>query len=352
MARATRRADVGKRRVRLFPNTRRGWIRLALLVVVPVALAWAGCAAMISMPGTSHRGPLPPATEDEQALEGRLRGHVERLADTIGERNVWTPEALEAAARYVESVFTDVGGSPRRLPVPGRIDTLVNVEMELPGTSLAEEIVVVGAHYDSVAGCPGANDNASGVAAVLECARLLRDSGPARTVRLVAFVNEEPPFFQTSAMGSLVYARAARQRGDRIVAMLSLETVGCYSDAPGSQQYPPPLGFFYPRQGDFIGFVGNVRSRALVRRCIGSFREHTPFPSEGAAVPGFLTGIGWSDHWSFWQAGYRGVMVTDTAPFRYAHYHRPSDTPDKLDYGRMARVVAGIARVVADLAGE
>jgi hypothetical protein len=153
-------------------------------------------------------------------------------------------------------------------------------------------------------------------------------------------------------MGSVRYARWCREQDEDIVAMLSLETIGYYSEAPGSQKYPPPLGLLYPSKGDFIGFVGNVRSRRLVRRCVGTFRASVAYPSEGGAPPGWIPGIGWSDHWSFWQSGYPGVMVTDTAPFRYPHYHAVTDTPDKLDYDRMVRVVTGLEGVVATLTGE
>ncbi len=212
--------------------------------------------------------------------------------------------------------------------------------------------MVVGAHYDSVAGTRGANDNASGTAAVLEVARLLAGRDLARTVRFVAFVNEEPPYFKTEQMGSRVYARRSRERGERIVAMLSIETIGYYRDEPGTQKYPFPFSLFYPAEGNFIGFVGNLGSRSLVRRCVGSFRSHAAFPSEGAALPGWITGVDWSDHWSFWKEGYAAVMVTDTAPFRYPWYHDSADTADRLDYERTARVVAGIARVVADLASK
>jgi hypothetical protein len=165
----------------------------------------------------------------------------------------------------------------------------------------------------------------------------------------VAFVNEEPPYFTTSQMGSFVYAKECRKRKDKITAMLSLETIGFYSDQDGSQSYPPPLSLFYPSKGNFIGFVGNLSSRRLVRRVVGSFREHAKFPSEGAALPGWVPGVFWSDHWSFWKHGYHALMVTDTAPFRYVHYHTPEDTIDKIDFERLARVVAGLEKVVADL---
>ena len=240
----------------------------------------------------------------------------------------------------------------RRLGYEVRGKTCHNLEVEIPGRQRPEEIVVVGAHYDSVPGCPAANDNGSGVAALLALARAFAQAEPARTVRFVAFVNEEPPFYYTSEMGSVVYANECRRRGDKVVAMLSLETIGCYRDDQGSQMYPPPMGLFYPSEGNFIAFVGNVRSRALVRECVAVFRGAAKFPSEGAALPGFIMGIGWSDHWSFWKAGYPAVMVTDTAVFRYPHYHSPGDTPDKLDYERMARVVAELEGVVRELAGR
>ena len=150
-------------------------------------------------------------------------------------------------------------------------------------------------------------------------------------------------------MGSLLYARACRECGDRIVAMLSLETIGYYSSLSGSQRYPFPFSLAYPSTGDFIAFVGDLGSRGLVRDSIDVFRQTTKFPSEGGALPGWIPGIGWSDHWSFWQAGYPGIMVSDTAPFRYPHYHTTRDTPDQLDYDRMARVVRGLDHVVASL---
>jgi Zn-dependent M28 family amino/carboxypeptidase len=169
-------------------------------------------------------------------------------------------------------------------------------------------------------------------------------------VRCVLFVNEEPPYFQTEDMGSLAYARRSRARGEAIVAMLSLETLGYYSDEPGSQAYPPPFGLLYPKTGRFVGFVGNLGSRGLVRRAVRAFRRSAAFPSEGVAAPGWIMGIGWSDHWAFWETGYPGVMVTDTALFRYPHYHAPTDTPDRIDYGRLARVVDGLHGVVTALA--
>jgi Zn-dependent M28 family amino/carboxypeptidase len=184
---------------------------------------------------------------------------------------------------------------------------------------------------------------------MLELARRFKDAKPGRTLRFTAFVNEEPPYFRTELMGSRVHVANARKRGEKFVAMLSLETIGYYSDRPKSQKYPPPVGLVYPDTGNFIGFVGNLSSRSLVRSCIRTFRDTTSFPSEGLAAPEFVSGVGWSDQWAFWQVGCPAIMVTDTAPFRYPHYHEASDTPDKLDYERMARVVGGLGRVVGEL---
>jgi len=220
----------------------------------------------------------------------------------------------------------------------------------VPGGARAEEIVVVGAHYDSARGTPGANDNGSGVAAMLELARIFREAKLARTVRFVAFVNEEPPFSNTDEMGSRQYARRTKARGEKVVGMLSLETIGWYSDHRGTQRYPFPLSLFYPSRGNFLGFVGNLDSRALLHEAIGSFRRHAAFPSEGIAAPRSIPGVDWSDHAPFWDEGYPALMLTDTAPYRYPHYHSAQDTPDKVDYERLARVVTGLAGMLRDLA--
>ena len=305
------------------------------------------------MPGSSHQGPLPDLSDDERALEVAMRRHVEVLAGVIGARSTACWGGLARARAYVERAFREAGyDDVRSLPYDCRGRTVYNLEVEMRGVRQPDRIVVVGAHYDAFLDCPGANDNASGVAALLEIARSMRLRPTARTLRFVAFVNEEPPHFARESMGSRVYARAIRQRGDNVTAMLALETIGYYSSRPGSQRYPPPFSWYYPDTGDFIGFVGNLGSRGLVRECVGSFRKHTRFPSEGAAAPGMITGIGWSDHRSFWQEGYPGVMVTDTALFRYRHYHQDTDTANRLDYPSMARVTGGLIEVITDLAGR
>jgi len=305
---------------------------------------------MLRMPGKSYRGVLPPADARLLDLASELRGHVTHLAEVIGERNVQhRPRELARTVDYLEAELADAGYTVQRQEFDVDGTTCVNLEVELRGTTKPDEIIVVGAHYDSVAGCPAANDNASGVAAVLSLVRGFADSRPGRTLRFVAFVNEEHPYAQTEQMGSWVYARRCRQRGEKVTAMLSLETIGFYSDVPGSQKYPPVLGMLYPFAGNFIAFVGNTRHGRLVRQVVRAFREHEKFPSQGGALPEAMSDIGRSDHWPFWQEGYPALMVTDTAPFRYRYYHTPEDTVDKIDFEKMARVVRGLESVVHEL---
>jgi Zn-dependent M28 family amino/carboxypeptidase len=285
-------------------------------------------------------------------LESALRRHVDQLAGEIGERHVLSPESLHAAERYIAETWHALGFDVKRQSYEAQGVDSANLEVTIAGRDRAAEIVLAGAHYDTVPGSPGADDNASGVAAILELARLLRESKPARTIRLVAFVNEEPPFFFWGEMGSRVYARAARQRGDDIRVMLSLEMLGCYSDAAGSQGYPPLLRWFYPSQGNYIAFVSNIRSRHALRNVVEAFRSASDFPSEQLAAPALVPGIGWSDQLSFWREGYDAAMVTDTAFHRYRHYHQPTDTPEKLDYARMARVVEGLARTLESITAQ
>ena len=282
---------------------------------------------------------------------GRLAAHVAMLADTIGERHVWRPFALYQAAHYIRQTFVAAGYTAAAQGYEVHGIRAENIEAVLSGDTRPDEALVVGAHYDSVPGCPGANDNATGVATLLELARRFAGHPRHRSIRFVAFVNEEPPWFQTPAMGSVVYATAARARGDRIVGMLSLETMGYYSDEPGSQRYPAPLHLLYPGIGNFIGFVSNVGSARLLRRASRAFKARTTFPIRSAAAPAAIPGVGWSDQWSFWQAGYPALMVTDTAPYRYPWYHTPQDTPDRIAPARLAEVLNGLEHVVHVLAG-
>ena len=284
------------------------------------------------------------------ATASRLRAHVETLAVAIGERNVFQPEALHAAAEYIEQQLHAQGyGVARQVYRAKRVES-ANLEATRRGSKWSNEVILIGAHYDSVVGSPGANDNASGVAALLEISRRFRDIRPERTVRFVAFVNEEPPFFYRRQMGSMVYARAARKRGDDIRLMMSLEMLGCYRDEPGSQRYPPLFRYFYPDRGNFVALVSNLRSRRLLRRTVSLFKSHSDVPVESLATLSIVPGVSWSDHLSFWRRGYPALMVTDTAFYRYPYYHTAWDTPDKINYDTMARVTDGLFGAISVLA--
>lgn len=321
---------------------------LLLLIALLLGAAWySKCYRAQAVAGETV------ADAGQQALAARLQAHVQMLAGRIGERNMWHPERLEQAARYIEAELAAAGCAVEAHSYTLNGHTVRNIVARIEGHERPQEIVVIGAHYDSVLGSPGANDNATGVAALLELARALCAEQPNRTLRLVAFVNEEPPFFKTSEMGSRVYARQAKQRGEKIVAMASLETVGYYSEAEDSQMFPfPPLRFFYPTRANFIAFVANFRSRALLQRSLKAFRASSTFPAEGLVAPEWLIGIDWSDQWSFWRSGYPAIMITDTAPFRYRHYHTQQDTPDKVNYGALSRLLPGLVGMTRTLAGS
>lgn len=341
------------------------WALLALLVLVIGSLA-ATLLWMTATPGRSHEGPLPPLTRAQAELAARLEGHVRAIASEP--HNYAHPAALERSARHIEATLSGLGYRVRRQEFrdDGRKRLMAagydasglspeageqpfrNIEAVIEPRTGGAATLVVGAHYDSAGDAPGANDNGSGAAAVLELARMLSDlRGRANLrIRLVLFANEEPPFFKSPRMGSLIYARGLQRTREPIVGMISLETIGYYSNAASSQKYPPPLGLVYPTTGNFVAFVGLTSSRDFVRETVASFREQAAFPSVGGSAPGAIPGIDWSDHWSFAQIGVPALMVTDTALNRYPHYHEPTDTPDKLDYQSLARVVWGLERVI------
>jgi hypothetical protein len=283
-------------------------------------------------------------------LVERLRKDVAALC-ALGERNTFIPDNLKAAAALIDRELTAAGYRVERQTYHVEHDgvDVDNLIVEIRGSRRPREIVVIGAHYDSVTGTKGADDNASGAAALLALARHFARAKPERTLRFVAFVNEEPPHFQTQDMGSWQYAKRCHDRNEKIVAMLSLESLGYYDDTPGSQKYPPPLSALYPDTANFVAFASNIGSRALTNQCARAFRARTSFPLETASLPEAVSGIGWSDQWSFWQFGWPAIMVTDTAPYRNPNYHEESDRPETLDYGRMGQVVEGLVAVIENL---
>lgn len=337
-------------RVAIVPRTRWGRIRMiAIASILPLLflIIW---FFTIKMPGPAFNGPLPPLTANQGQLRRALERHVRALAHTIGVRSDETYANVQRAAAYIERTLIGFGYEvvPREFSAMNR--SYWNLEATLPGATRPQEVIILGAHYDTAEGAPGADDNASGVAGVLELARAFAQTRQSRTVRFVFFPNEEPPSFPSADMGSRHYATDARARNDQIVAMLSIESIGYFDTEKGSQRYPFPLNLAYPDVGDFIGFVSNLKSRSLLHRAIAAFRAHATLPTQGAAAPSWVPGVWWSDHWSFWRERYPAIMITDTAPYRNPFYHTPEDTADKLDFDRMARVVDGLTYVVRALA--
>ncbi|MFB6355624.1 MAG: M28 family peptidase [bacterium] len=290
-----------------------------------------------------------PDRLDSETVKSRLEDSVRHQAVEIGERNIYEYEALQGTKEYLKKRFREMGYQVNEQVFNVAGKEVANLEVIVPGTDRSEESIVIGAHYDTVNGSPGANDNGTGIAVLLELARAWQTSRPGRTIRFVAFVNEEAPYFGTEDMGSYQYARQLSRENVDVKAMISLETVGYYSDKPGSQNYPFPFNYFYPNRGNFLAFVGNLTSHQLVKRTVKQFRGATDLPAEGAAPPSFVPGVSWSDHWSFWKFGFPAIMVTDTAPYRYPHYHRHSDHPRHVDFGKLTQVVQGMNGVVWEL---
>ena len=335
--------------MRILPENRGGWKRMITLITFVLLSFAAAYLVVVVMPGKSHQGSPPNLNEKQKASAHRLEATVNRLASVIGERNVFRPAELGAALSFLREEFVGLGLPARRQVFMADGREVANLEVIIEGGDPEMGCLVIGAHYDSLKGTPGADDNATGAAALLELARLLRDQQWRGDLRLVFFVNEEPPFFQTELMGSVVYARSLAAQGVTVRGMLALESMGYFDSAAGSQRYPFPFNLCYPDRGNFIGFVGNVSSRSLVRRAVRSFRSNAAFPSEGIAAPSFIPGIGWSDHWAFWKFGYPARMITDTAPFRNPNYHRGTDSIETLDFLALARIVHGLVAVINDL---
>lgn len=285
------------------------------------------------------------------ALAARLEARVRYLSQTIGERHFQRRSALDATARYLREQLDELGLPVVEHEFVANGQTFVNLEVITPQAAAAPEqaCIVVGAHYDTVPGTPGADDNASGVAALLELVAELGTLRLERSLRFVFFPNEEPPFFPDAGMGSAAYAAHLHRERVDVRVMLSLEMLGYYSDSARSQKYLPGMSLFYPDRGDFIGFVTNLSSRRQMHEVKRAFQENTAFPCESLAAPEWTVVVGLSDHRSFWREGYPALMVTDTAFMRNPHYHTATDTADTLDYGRYALVTAGLIATVKRL---
>ena len=294
-------------------------------------------------------------TNTDPALIDNVTRHVDCLAGLIGPRHLGDFGAFAAAAVYVEQELMNAGYDVFRHTYPIDNKEVANIVAELPGGRRKDEIVIVGAHYDTVSTTPGADDNASAVAVLIETARLVRNLNPARTIRFVGFACEEPPYFYTGGMGSQVYARQCRTRGEQVRGMLCLEMVGYYTTEPGSQQIPlgipRSLHWAMPKRGDFLAAVGNLRSKSLAWSFRRGFKQAVRFPLFSICLPESISEIRLSDNSSFWDQGYPALMLTDTSFLRNPHYHLSSDTPETLDYERMAQVTLGVVGGVRRIAG-
>lgn len=292
---------------------------------------------------------MPDLDADGRALALRLETHIRAVATYP--HNVAHPGPLEAAAVYIEQTLRGMGYEPLRqeFPVAGILVRNIEVTIAPHAASPGSQTLVIGAHYDSAGDSPGANDNGTGVACLLELARTLQPLKPARRLRLVFFVNEEAPYGKTPSMGSYQHAKSLRDRGEPVAGMLALETLGYFSQTPGSQRFPFPFGLAYENRGDFVAFVGLLRSRGLVQTLTRAFRAATAFPAIGATAPAFVEGADLSDHWAYDHFGFPACMVTDTASFRNPFYHSQCDTPDTVDYVNLARITAALAATIVTL---
>jgi len=277
----------------------------------------------------------------------RLKNHVAILTKDIGDRSVYRPKALKQAAEYIETTYRKAGLNCRREEYRYNSGLVANIVAEVPSPAGNRPTFLVGAHYDSVVGTVGADDNASAIAVQLELAHQIGNLGKMRRkVRFVSFPLEEPPVYGTPYMGSRQYAAAARKRKERIDGMICLEMVGYTCQEPGCQNYPFPLMFLgYPETGTFIAIVGNWSSRPLTNSLASAFKKNRDLPVIPVTIPlaGYLVpSVRLSDHASFWDKGYRAVMITDSAFYRNPNYHLPSDTMETLDFRFMAELVESL----------
>lgn len=283
----------------------------------------------------------------------RLKRWVELLAGDIGPRPYSNPEKLKHVSGIIREYLLELGYETELQPFCYKKNEYFNViacaEGQQPLDRTLSPILVIGAHYDSVYCTPGADDNASAIAGLLEIARILSPRPP-EALRMAWFCLEEPPAYRTKNMGSYHYAGLLRQNRQPFSGMICLEMIGYFSDKSGSQKFPLPfMNRLYPSTGNFIALVGNARARPLTMEMKRSFVLGTDLPVETLNAPCIVVGIDFSDHWSFYKMGYPAVMVTDTAFYRNPNYHRPTDLPSTLDYKKAAMVVDGLIQVITEL---
>jgi len=318
-----------------------------LFLVIGIILAW----PVVKVRWFSPAGALSTGGPDLEGAGAMLYEHVRHLSVRIGSRSFYEYGKLEETKAYIRSTLEEMGYRPEMQDYEYEGRLFSNIIVTIGGSGTSGETVIVGAHYDTVPGTPGADDNASAVAVLLEMCRSLRREAPSRTLKLIFFTLEEPPHYNTRVMGSAVYARAAKARDEKIHVMLSLEMVGYFSDTEGGQSFPLPLmNLVFPTKPDFLAVVGDSESKELVKKIKDSVEKGDGVPVETLCASRWVPGVALSDHNSFWKEGYRAAMITDTAFYRNPHYHGPGDTIDTLNFQRMTGVLKGLVQAVRDLA--
>jgi hypothetical protein len=321
------------------------WSILIIVILLAAFLIYS-VLKIRSSASVSASGPNSPHVGDVH----QLYTHVEHLSVTIGSRSVFEYDKIEATKRYIVSCLKTFGYIPTLQNYDYEGKTFSNIIVSIPGVKYPDETVIIGAHYDTVYGTPGADDNASAVAVLLEVCRALKSISPGRTLKLIFFFLEEPPVFRTEHMGSYVYAKEAKARNENIKAMICLEMVGYYSDKKNGQTFPLPLmSMMFSTTPNFIAVVGNLKSRNLVDKVKNSLLKVSPIPVETLTSVSFVPGVDLSDHRSFWEMGYPAVMITDTAFYRNPNYHTENDTIDTLDFNTMADLLKGLLQAAKDL---
>lgn len=319
-------------------------------MAVAVALCVCAIALLIYINGSPGNGENQLAGISATDIESNLRVHVQKLANDIGERHFEAPNSLEQTIQYIESKFVDYGYTPQKHPVAA---DYFNIVAEKKGNLEPDKIIVIGAHFDTVWLSPGADDNASGIAVLLELAHIMAKYDTDNTIRFVAFTNEEQPFANTELMGSRVEAVNSARKQENIDVMFSLEMLGFYSSEPGSQHYPSPLNWFYPDTADFIAMISNISSAQSLLSALHEYRKQATFPMQGLIMSEKLVpDIRRSDHAQYWDVGYPAIMITDTAFYRNPYYHTVGDLPRMLDYRSMANVTLGLAGMTLGFAGK
>jgi len=327
----------------------RKMIYATFLIIIALLAVLLYPVLKIKMRSSVH--PLPVDTFTDFEVK-RLFGHVENLSVRIGSRSFYEHDRLTRAADYIREVLDEMSCTYCLQNYEYKGKTFSNIIVTLPGGEGDDGSVVIGAHYDTVYGTPGADDNASAVAVLLELCRLLKDHRPLRSLRFVFFTLEEPPLFRSRHQGSYVYASHLKETKETVSAMLCLEMVGYYDSKVGGQAFPVPgMSRLYSSTPDFISIVGNLQSRPLVESVRDSIKRGSTIPVEGIATIPFVPGVDFSDHRSFWKMGFPAVMITDTAFYRNPNYHKETDTIDTLDFMKMASLLKGLVQASVDLAG-